>query len=250
MATSRCWRRRGAGLADRTGRADGEPVGSLAVLAERRTWTPRRGCATALAAGLGRPARRRCVAAAMPPDHPAVASSSGARPDQPLPVRGCPGRRHRAAGPLVPRPHARDGPVHRAARPQDVPSLVAAEPGVQSSGQPLPCRGPGRLVRAVSGPRRFPRHACRVRACLPGRPPWIRGAVPGAERRRAGRPGLAPGGDATSSPRRPSDRRESRRSPGTTAGRSSCCTSRGDTPSTGSSSRRCSSSASGSAAGG
>ena len=69
------------------------------------------------------------------------------------------------------------GAVHRTARAQDLPALVAAEPGVQPVGQPLPCRGPGGLVRPIPGPRRFPRHAGRVRAGLPGRPPRIRGTV-------------------------------------------------------------------------
>ncbi len=83
---------------------------------------------------------------------------SGDGPDRPVPVRRGAGRRRRAAGPLVPRAHARDGPVHRTARSQDVSALVAAEPGVQSGRQPLPRGRSGRLVRAISGSCRFPRH--------------------------------------------------------------------------------------------
>ena len=97
------------------------------------------------------------LAAAVPLGSRRLASSAGAEPDQPVPVRGGSGRRHRAAGALVPRSHAGDGPVHRAARPQDVSALVAAEPGFQPGREPLPCRRPGRLVRAISGPCRLPR---------------------------------------------------------------------------------------------
>ena len=138
-----------------------------------------------------------------------------------------------------------DGPLHRTARPQDIPALVAAQPGLQPRGQPLPCGRPGRLVRAVSRSRRFPRLARRVCAFLRERPPRLRSPLPGPERRRSGRPGVAPGGDLRGrrGPERPT---EDHRCPGRQA-LSNCCTSRGVTPSTGSI-RSCSSSASDNAA--
>ncbi len=40
-------------------------------------------------------------------------------------------------GPVVPRSHASNSPVHRSSRPEDISALVAAEPRLQSGGQPL-----------------------------------------------------------------------------------------------------------------
>ena len=142
---------------------------------------------------------------------------------------GVPCRRHRAAGPLVPRPHAGDRAVHRSSGPQDLSSLVAAKRRLQPGGEPLPCGGTGRLVCAIPGPRWLSRPARSVRAILPGRSSRLRGAVPGARRCRAG---------GTGSPTR-CDIRGSRGARGTrradrlldpVAALSSCCTSRGITP--------------------
>ena len=88
-----------------------------------------------------------------------------------MPVRGRADRRRGAAGRLVPRPHAPLGAVHRAPRPEDVPALVAAQPGVQPGGEPLPRRGPRRLVGPVPRPRRLRRHVVGLRPRLPGGSP-------------------------------------------------------------------------------
>ena len=97
----------GLGVADRI---DGRGVAD-ATLRIRVAWQPdldagaacARRSALAWAAAAGLAARGGGAAGSC-----RVAASARAGPDRPLPVRGGPGRRHRAAGPLVPRPHARD----------------------------------------------------------------------------------------------------------------------------------------------
>ena len=86
-------------------------------------------------------------------------------------VRGRADRRPGAAGRLVPRPHAPLGAVRRASRPEDVPALVPAQPGVQSGGKPLSRRGPRRLVGPVPRPRRLRRRVVGLRPRLPERSP-------------------------------------------------------------------------------
>ena len=108
---------------------------------------------------------------------------------EPLPVRGGPHRRHRTARTLVPGTYPRHGPVHRPARSQDLPALVAPQPGVQPGGEPLPCRRTGRLGRPVPRPRRLRRLLRCARPGLSARPPRPRGSLSSDERSPARRPG-------------------------------------------------------------
>ena len=144
-------------------------AGRLDAVRERSL--PRLGVDTATA-GLG-----RGLGVGDPPGRPGRGGRAGNRVEDrrvaggAMSVRGRADRRRGAAGRLVPRPHAPLGAVHRAPRPEDVPALVPAQPGVQSGGKPLSRRGPRRLVGPVPRPRRLRRRVVGLRPRLPGGSP-------------------------------------------------------------------------------
>ena len=112
--------------------------------------------ACAVAARLGGPARRRSRRDRSSPTPARRPARAGPSPRlRALPVRAGPDRRHRAAGRLVPRHTPGRRPVHRAARSEDVPALVAAQPGLQPGGEPTtprawPTGPPGSATTSAS----------------------------------------------------------------------------------------------------